>query len=74
MRRREVIKNKKVKQFEKQTIHHKGYSGTLEYSEEDEVYYGKLTGINDLISYEGKTTEECIEDFMQAVNEYIKDR
>ena len=32
-------------------MEYKGYSGTVEYSAEDNVLYGKVTGIRSLVSY-----------------------
>jgi predicted HicB family RNase H-like nuclease len=33
-------------------IEHKGYVGSAEYSDEDEVFHGKLLCIRDLVTYE----------------------
>ena len=35
------------------TIQYKGYVGSVEFSEEDGIFYGKVMGIRSLISYEG---------------------
>ena len=34
------------------TMQHKGYIGSARYSDQDEVFHGKLEGIRDLITYE----------------------
>ena len=34
------------------------YVGNVEFSEEDEVFFGKVIGIRSLISYEGSTVRE----------------
>ena len=34
-------------------MEYKGYVGSVEFSEKDEVFYGKVQGIRSLISYEG---------------------
>jgi len=55
------------------TLKHKGYSGTLEYSEEDNCLYGKVIGMNkNLITYEGKTLEELKADFEAGIDLYLK--
>jgi predicted HicB family RNase H-like nuclease len=55
------------------TLKHKGYSGTLEYSEEDNCLYGKVIGMNkNLITYEGKTIEELKADFEAGIDLYLK--
>ena len=53
------------------TIEYKGYIGSVEFSAEDELFYGKVQGIRSLISYEGTTAAELIEDFHGAVDDYL---
>ena len=45
------------------TIQYKGYVGSVEFSEEDGVFYGKVMGIRSLISYEGENAKELLDDF-----------
>ncbi len=54
------------------TIEYKGYIGTVELSEADALFYGKVTGINALISYKGQNAKELIEDFHNAVDDYLE--
>ena len=37
----------------KNAMEYKGYFGTVEYSEPDNILFGKVIGIDSLISYEG---------------------
>ncbi len=52
---------------------YKGYSGSIEYSEEDNLLFGKVLGIQGLISYEGITGKELGNDFQGAINDYLDD-
>ena len=52
------------------TISYKGFTGSVEFSEEDNLYFGKVLGIKGLISYEGKTYDELISDFQGAIDDY----
>ena len=54
------------------TLRYKNYIGTVNFSEEDEVFFGKVTGITDSISFEGDTVESLIRDFHDAVDEYLE--
>ena len=54
-------------------LEYKGYTGTIEYSKNDALLYGKVLGINGLISYEGKTGHELENDFKEAVDTYLSD-
>lgn len=53
-------------------IEYKGYIGSVEFSEKDRLFYGKLQGMRSLISYEGTNAEDLIEDFHGAVDDYLK--
>jgi len=56
------------------TLKYKGYTGSVEYSEEDNCLYGKILGMNQhLISYEGTTVEELQNDFTTAIDDYLED-
>ena len=54
------------------TIQYKGYVGSVEFSEEDGIFYGKVMGIRSLISYEGESARELLDDFHDAVDDYLE--
>ena len=54
------------------TIAYKNYIGSVEFSEEDGLFYGKVLGIRSLISYEGTTASELVDDFHGAVDDYLE--
>jgi len=54
-------------------LEYKGYAGSIEYSPEDNLLYGKVLGIRGLISYEGETGKLLEEDFKKAINAYLAD-
>ena len=53
-------------------LEYKGYVGSIEFSEEDCIFFGKVQGIRSLISYEGESGKELVEDFHTAVDDYLK--
>lgn len=54
-------------------LKYKGYTGSVEFSEEDNCLFGKVQGLHGtLISYEGMTIEEIREDFEGAVDDYLE--
>ena len=53
-------------------LEYKGYVGSIEFSEEDCIFFGKVQGIRSLISYEGESAKELVEDFHTAVDDYLK--
>lgn len=54
------------------TMEYKGYVGSVEFSEEDALFYGKVLGIRALISYEGTSAAELVADFHGAVDDYLE--
>ena len=52
-------------------LQYKGYSGSIEFSEEDGVFHGKVAGIKPLISFEGDSVGLITKDFHNAVDEYL---
>lgn len=38
----------------KNTMQYKGYVGSVEFSEEDRLFFGKVLSIRSVISYDGK--------------------
>ena len=52
---------------------YKGYIGSIEYSKEDGLLFGKVQGIKSLISYEGESGEDLEADFQEAIDVYLED-
>jgi len=55
------------------TMKYKGFIGSVHYASEDRVFYGKVEGVSDLITFEGSTVDELEEGFKYMVDEHIKD-
>ena len=53
------------------TLKYKGYVGSVAYSEPDEVFFGKIEGIDDLVNYEGESVKELTAAFKEAVDDYL---
>ena len=50
---------------------YKGYNGSIEYSEEDRCFFGKVAGVKSLISYEGASRQDLKHEFETAIDEYL---
>lgn len=51
----------------------KGYTGSIEYSSDDGLLFGRVLGIKGLISYEGETGKALEKDFREVVDAYLED-
>lgn len=53
------------------TMTYKGYIGSVNYSDKDQVFFGKIEGINGLVNFEGESVKELMEAFHEAVDDYL---
>ncbi len=56
----------------KNTLSYKGFIGSVSYSDEDGVLFGKIEGINDLVTYESTEVSDLVKQFRISVDEYIE--
>lgn len=56
----------------KNMLEHKGYVGSVHYSSEDRVFYGKVEMIRDLVSFEGTDVDSLNAAFREAVEDYLE--
>jgi predicted HicB family RNase H-like nuclease len=57
----------------KNILKYKEFIGTVHFSSDDRVFYGKIEGINDLITFEGSTVDELETAFKNMVDLHIVD-
>ena len=53
-------------------LQYKDYIASVHFSSEDDVFYGKILGINDLVSFEGASVKELKKAFQEAVEDYLE--
>ena len=53
------------------TLKYKGFIGSVSYSENDKVFFGKIEGIDGLVNYEGESVDELTKAFQEAVEDYL---
>lgn len=69
----EMTRSEKLISSRKDVITYKGFIGSVHFASEDKVFYGKIEGINDLITFEGESVSQLEEGFKYMVDEHIKD-
>ena len=52
-------------------LKYKDFIGSVNFSAEDGLFFGKIEGIKSMVSFEGATVKELEADFKSAVNGYI---
>ena len=53
-------------------LEYKEFIGSVNYTDEDECFYGRIEGINDLVTFEGASVKELKKSFKAAVEDYIE--
>ena len=51
------------------TLSYKGYSGSVVFNEEDDMYFGKILNNNDFVNYQSRTEESLYKKFCAAVDD-----
>lgn len=57
----------------KDIIEYKGFIGSVHFSSRDQVFFGKVEGINDLITFEGESVKEFSNTFNYVIDVHIRD-
>ena len=52
---------------------YKGYLAKISFDDRDNIFWGKVVGIKDSITFEGESVSELIEDFHNAIDHYLAD-
>jgi predicted HicB family RNase H-like nuclease len=52
-------------------LQYQDYMASVHFSAQDEVFFGKILGINDLINFEGASVKELKAAFKEAVEDYL---
>lgn len=53
-------------------MEYKGFKARVEYSADDEVFFGRLIGIEDIVTFEGKTVRELKKAMKEMVEFHIE--
>lgn len=54
------------------TLEYKGYLGSVEFNAGEGVLYGQVQGVNDIVTFEGKSVDELKSAFREAVDDYLE--
>ena len=52
-------------------MNYKGYSGTVKFDDEAEIFHGELLGIRDVITFQGRSVEELKAAFQESIDAYL---
>ena len=55
----------------KDILQYKDFIGSVHFNADDEIFFGEIEGVEDLISFEGNTVSELKQAFEEAVDDYV---
>ena len=55
----------------KNAMTYKGYAARVEFDAKDRIFFGRIAGIRDIISFHGETVNELETAFKEAVDHYL---
>jgi predicted HicB family RNase H-like nuclease len=50
---------------------YKGYTGSVEVDTEAEILFGRVVGLRDVVTFQGKTVAEARKAFQDSVDDYL---
>ena len=53
-------------------LNYNGYSARIEFDPEDRIFFGRIAGIRDIVTFHGETVDELIAAFEEAVDDYLE--
>lgn len=53
-------------------MEYRGFTAKIEYSTDDEVFFGRLLGTEDVVTFEGQTVEQLKDAMKEAVDFHIE--
>ena len=56
----------------KNAMTYRGYTARIEFDAEDRIFFGRLAGIRDIITFHGETVDELEAAFKEAVDDYLE--
>jgi len=55
----------------KNAMTYKGYAARIEFDAQDRIFFGRLAGIRDIVTFHGETVDELEAAFKEAVDHYL---
>ena len=56
----------------KDILTHKDFLGSVHFNSRDEIFFGRIEGIDDLVTFEGASVKELKRSFQEAVEDYLE--
>jgi len=51
---------------------YKGYRGLVHFDDEAEIFHGEVTGVRDVVTFQGRTVDELKTAFHESIDDYLE--
>ena len=51
---------------------YKGYGGSVRFDDEAEIFHGEVTGLRDVVTFQGRTVSELKAAFQDSIDDYLE--
>ena len=51
---------------------YKGYSGSVRFDDEAELFHGEVIGLRDVVTFQGRTVDELKQAFHDSIDDYLE--
>ena len=55
----------------KNTLTYKGFNARIEFASDNNIFFGQVLGVKDIIGFHGTSVTELTTDFHNAINHYL---
>jgi predicted HicB family RNase H-like nuclease len=50
---------------------YKGYGSTIRFDDEADIFHGEVSGLRDVVTFQGKTVDEVKQAFRDSIDDYL---
>jgi predicted HicB family RNase H-like nuclease len=51
---------------------YKGYTGSVQFDDEAEIFHGEVVGLRDVVTFQGTTVDELKHSFLDSIDDYLE--
>jgi predicted HicB family RNase H-like nuclease len=51
---------------------YKGYTCAVQFDDEAEIFHGEVSGLRDVVTFQGKTVDELKSSFQESIDDYLE--
>ena len=53
-------------------LSYQGYSGTVKFDADEEIFHGEVSGLRDVVTFQGRSAREIKQAFRESIDDYLE--